>query len=421
MKKDQCIKSIEQGRQPANGESVGDILARIMAKARTATQSGPKPLAEKPLSVIAPVQAHARETAVFDFDLAEFPLFYFAKRPPRDIHAPLKYRDTIRGKEGKPVVREWSCFPGRLGIGGATAQALLFDLLQLYAEQGGRGTRIHFGTLRSLLVRRGERNPSRKDYERLRRDFIILRGYDFSCRNAYWDPIRRTYADMDWRLFGAIHYLKDREGTTAVEQPFGFIELSPTFEEALGNRGQFRLGFETDLFHRLPPLAQRLSLYLAKMFTYQVVHRRRVEELATALPIEAKTSTDKKKILQRTIEKLLDSGLPILKGFQYHQDGQRNWWITFSRGEKKPRIPSRQSSTQKQLPPGYEYQVERIIAAVNGEKDRMWWTKCVRELGPGPIDRALAELRESQQKQRIKSPGAFLTSILRDYRPRHPS
>ena len=47
------------------------------------------------------------------------------------------------------------------------------------------GSQIHFGTLRSLLLRRGERNPSRRDYDRVRRDFDVLRGYDIHFRNSF--------------------------------------------------------------------------------------------------------------------------------------------------------------------------------------------------------------------------------------------
>ena len=40
------------------------------------------------------------------------------------------------------------------------------------------------------------------------------------------------------------------------------------------------------LFRRLKPLEQRLAVYLAKMFVSQSTHRRYVDELAAALPIQ---------------------------------------------------------------------------------------------------------------------------------------
>ena len=87
----------------------------------------------------------------FDFDLAEFPLFRFYKNSPGKLdREPLVYEDTIRGRDGEPVAREWRAYPGPFGFGGPSTQVLLYDLLQLYAEQGARGSQLLFGTIRSL-------------------------------------------------------------------------------------------------------------------------------------------------------------------------------------------------------------------------------------------------------------------------------
>ncbi len=407
MNKDQCNKR-------GGAEPVGDVLARLMAKVRKGTlEVGPESPATEPTTdpVVVPASplSHTRP-AVYDFDLAEFPLFSFAKRPARDRHAPLTHTDTIRGKDGRPVARTWTAYPGRLGVGGATAHALLFDLLQLYAEQGGRAPAIQFGTLRSLFLRRGERNPSKKDYDRIRRDFAVLRGYDFSCRNAYWDAHRRAYVDMDWRLFGAVRYFKAGPGDGAGERPHGQIELSPTFRAALHARGLFRLGFEGELFHRLPPLAQRLAVYLAKMFTYQTVHRRRVADLARVLPVETRSPADARKVLGRAVDRLLRAGLPILAAHRAERGPDGTWWAVFRRGEGTARIPAAAARRLGQT----HYQVERIIAAVDGESGRRWWTLCVERLGTGPVDRAIGLLKEAQRAGRVENPGGLLTKILKD-------
>jgi hypothetical protein len=407
MNKDQCNKR-------SGTEAVGDVLARLMAKVRKAAHDPePEAPATEPTTdqVVAAAVPPARDgPAVYDFDLAEFPLFSFAKRPARDRNAPLTYTDTIRGRAGRPVTRTWTAYPGRLGVGGATAHALLFDLLQLYAEQGGRAPVIHFGTLRSLYLRRGARNPSKTDYDRMRRDFAVLRGYDFSCKNAYWDARRRAYVDMDWRLFGAVRYFKAGPGDGTAERPHGQIELSPTFRAALQDRGLFRLGFEGELFHRLPPLAQRLAVYLAKMFTYQTVHRRRVADLARVLPVETRSPADARKVLGRAVSRLLDAGLPILASHRIERGCDGIWWAVFRRGASTARIPA--AGPRRLGQP--HYQVERIIAAVAGESGRRWWTLCVERLGPGPVDRAIGLLREAQRAGPVENPGGLLTKILKD-------
>lgn len=405
MKKDQCIEA----RGP---EQLKSVLARLMAKV---TPKGTDEEAEadaRPTAKIPPPAANppADGTAYFDFDLAEFPLFSFAKRPPRDPRAPLTYSDTIRGKGGHPVARTWTAYPGRLGVGGATAHQLLFDLLQLYAEQGGSGPVIRFGTLRSLFLRRGERNPSKRDYDRMRRDFVVLRGYDFSCTNAYWDSARRAYADMDWRLFGAVHYLKAGPRAGAAERAGGFIELSPTFRAALASRGLFRLGFDATLFHRLPPLAQRVAVYLAKVFTYQAVHRRRVVDLARILPIDTRTSVDARKVLGRATDRLLEAGLPILAAYRAERDCNGTCWAVFRRGKGAARIPAAGISPTVKT----QYQVDRIISVVGGESNRRWWAMCVERLGPGPVDRAVGLLQDAMRTGRVENPGGLLTKIIKD-------
>jgi hypothetical protein len=273
------------------------------------------------------------------FDLAEFPLFRFSKDPAARLSSrPLSYAEVIRGRDGRPVERSWSVYPGRLGYGGPTAQVLLFDLLQLYAEQGAAGSQIQFGTLRSLFLRRGERNPSKRDYERMRRDLAVLRGYEFVCKNAFWDPGRRAYADAEWRLFGEVFYFKAGPGPGADEMPSGFIEVSPTFLAAARSRGFFDPGFPPVLFYQLKPLAQRLAVYLAKAFTSQAVHRRAVEDLARLLPVEAKNPSDARKVLRRAADDLLAKGVPTLAGYSLEQDPEGLWLASFRRGAV-PRRP----------------------------------------------------------------------------------
>jgi hypothetical protein len=261
--------------------------------------------------------AGAAPSGRFDFDLAEFPLFRFYKNSPGRLdRGPLVYADTIRGRDGEVVTREWKAYPGPFGFGGPSTQLLLYDLLQLYAEQGSRGAQLMFGTIRSLLLRRGERNPSKRDYERVGRDMDILRGYDFHCRNAFWDQRRRAYVDMNWRLFGSVFYFREKADGGGEELPFGFIEVSPVLQEVARGRGFFPLGFASELLYRLRPLEQRLAVYLSKKFVSQQVHRRYVEDLARALPIEAGRPRDVRSILKDAAQGLLDRGLPTLRSFR---------------------------------------------------------------------------------------------------------
>jgi hypothetical protein len=349
--------------------------------------------------------------ARFDADLAEFPLFRFSRGREGAPHGPpLTYADTITGRDGRPVRREWAVYPGPFGFGGATTQVLLFDLVQLYAEQGGRGSQIQFGTLRSLFMRRGERNPSRKDYDRMRRDLDVLRGYDFHCKNAFWDRRRQAYVDMNWRLFGSVFYFRDKR---AGELPFGFIEVSPALQQVARERGFFSLGFPRQRFYALKPLEQRLALYLAKKFASQQVHRRFAEDLARALPVEAARPRDARAALKAAAEGLLAHGMPFLLSFRFEPSRDGRWLAVFTRREA-PRRARPAPPAAEPLEEAVAAQVERIIEATGCAGDRAWWSQCVRRLGAGPVDRGLGQLREARQSVHVRNPGGLLTKIFKD-------
>ncbi len=354
-------------------------------------------------------------TGRFDFDLAEFPLFRFYKNAPGRLDRnPLVYTDTIRGRAGEMVAREWKAYPGPFGFGGPSTQLLLYDLLQLYAKQGCRGAQLMFGTIRSLLHRRGERNPSKRDYERVRRDMDILRGYDFHCRNAFWDQKRRAYVDMNWRLFGSVFYFREHAIGGGEELPFGFIEVSPVLQEVARSRGFFPLGFSSELFYSLRPLEQRLAVYLSKKFVSQQVHRRHVEDLARALPIEAGRPRDVRSILKDAAQGLLDKRLPTLRSFGLTGPKKGRWVAEFVRGA----APRWRSPTGRSTGEGGSIEldelVERMIRESHGADDRVWWVQCATRLGRGPVERALGLLRDACEVGHVRNRAALLTKILKD-------
>jgi len=356
----------------------------------------------------------------YDFDLAEFPLFSLYKnRQASRGREPLAYTDTIRGRDGEPVERTWKAYPGPFGFGGATTQILLYDLLQMYCEQGASGTQIEFGTVRSLLMRRGERNPSKKDYERVRRDIDILRGYDFHATNAFYHPERRAYVDMKWRLFGSVFYFKPSHDDADHELPFGFIEVSPVLQQIAKSRGFFSLGFKNELFYSLKPMEQRLAVYLAKKFVSQKLHRRFVTDLVRALPIETATELDARKTIKRTANGLLEANVPILASFRFEKSVNGQWLVVFERKQAPRQDANTYRHAARELSPGLRSLVERIIEAVGGSDDRVWWTQCANRLGAGAVDRGLGLLKEARQIQEIRNPGGMLTwlfqKIAREY------
>ena len=101
----------------------------------------------------------------YDHSLAEFPAFRFGKRrrSPNDL---IRFSDTIAAPNcPEKLVRTWTVYPSaRWGYGGATTQATLFDLHQIWKVQGFRGNadplRDAAATSTSASTRARTRRPS---------------------------------------------------------------------------------------------------------------------------------------------------------------------------------------------------------------------------------------------------------------------
>lgn len=411
------------------GEALRDILARFSARGAEAASAPTTPIAQAPAAALTtatsgPILASRPESETdpgrYDFDLAEFPLFRLYKnRLGRRDAKPLVYADTIEGRDHQQVERLWKCYPSPFGFGGATTQEVLYALLQLYVEQGCRGTQIQFGTMRALFKRMHPemRSPAGPDFTRLRRDIDILCGYRFECKNAFWDAKRRAYVDVrQWSLFTAAYYFKpDPRSPLQEELPFGFVEASPMLQHIAKSRGFFCIGFDSGLFYQLKPLEQRLAVYLSKKFISQRSHRRFVDDLAAALPIEASRPNDVRTALRHTAQGLLDAKVPILADFRLEKSQASGRWVAVFERKHRPTqdylLPQRAA---EELAPALRLLVDDMVAATGNRDDELWWTQCAQRLGESGVYEALSELKLAKHRGGVRSPGRLLTRILKD-------
>ena len=113
---------MEKSKRNKGLQSIADILQQ------TLFSDSSKPSATTELQVQKQaITLTTAPTGRYDFDLAEFPFFHFDKNPAQPLKDPITYTDTITGKDGQPVIRQWKVYPSAAyGFGGPTAAESVF-------------------------------------------------------------------------------------------------------------------------------------------------------------------------------------------------------------------------------------------------------------------------------------------------------
>ena len=276
-------------------------------------------------------------------------------------------------------------------------------------------------TLSSGASTRAVSKPDRKDYDRLRRDLDILCGYRFTCDNAFYDRERKAYGHMrEWALFtGWTGYTRQAVSTGQgypyqQELPFGAIGVSPVLRTIARNRGLFCIGFDSGLFRTLKPLEQRLAVYLAKMFVSQATHKRVVEELAAAMPMQVTEAKSLRFALNRAAQGLIDAGVPILRNFAFERAADGRLLIVFHRAERPRQDYGMPRTAAEALAPAVLLLVDEVVNFTASPQSRPWFTHCVNTLGPESARFYFAQMKESCSIQKVDNRGALLTKVFED-------
>ena len=138
--------------------------------------------------------------------------------------------------------------------------------------------------------------------------------------------------------------------------PFGFIEVSSVLQQIARTRGFFTLGFSAPFFYELKPLEQRLSIYLAKKFMSQALHQRFVDDLAKALPIDAKRPDNVRAILRNAANGLIQKKVPFLSTFERRKSNREGKWVAVFHRRCVPRV-----SFERGLGCSFPYQQSGLI------------------------------------------------------------
>lgn len=354
----------------------------------------------------------------YELTLSEFPIFILSTKTDSKIKS-IDYEDTIIGKDNKIVKREWHVFPdSELGFGTASTFETLFDLFQIWKEQGLRTQYIQFGTIYQLIKRKGQ-STSNQQYLQVIKDLNCLVGVRITAKNAFWDNERKAYVDMTFHLFDRLDIYKEKPDGQSV-LPFARIKASDVLYGSVLKNSLLTADFDSKFFHSLTPMEQRLALYLSKIFRSQAIHKRELMEFAQQIPINAKQTKHIKERIKKACTGLMKKGFKLLSSFDFEKavDGRTELIIFKRNGSpayRKDLVKYDQQGPKKE---DFEIDilVEDILEVCGDERSRDFYKKVARLVPRQDIYRAIAEVKELKNLGEIKqSAGALFTMLIKKY------
>jgi hypothetical protein len=352
----------------------------------------------------------------YEMNLAEFPLALLAKRKLKEVRV-IEYDDTISGANGEMIQRKWTVSPSaRFGFGSTAITATLFELFQIWKDQGFQSRNIQFQSIYNLIQRMGDRTTSDKAYERIRNDLTALAEISIEAKNAFWDNEKKAYVTKVFHLFDSVTlYHKTAKSPHQEILPLSYITASETLMQSVAANAIITLqGVNRELFHSLTPTQQRLGLYLAKMLFKSAEHRRDVEKLAQQIPITAKTYKHIKYLLSRACDGLIKQNFPYLTRYRFEpsrRQGRDN--IVFLRNGA---LPSRAATENEETKAMYDLLIDDILAVTGAPDRRAFYVRAVRALPKENILTCLSLTNAAKQQQEIKkTPDRYFTGLILDY------
>ena len=356
----------------------------------------------------------------YEFTLAEFPITILSKRAPEGLKI-LEYHDTITGEGGEPVRRTWRVKPSiEHGFGSSAALSTIYELFQIWKEDGFETPIVRFGSIYNLCKRMGLKDkPSA--YKRIRKDLNALVESSIECKNAFWDNERKAYVDKTFHLFDeVVFYHKEKVGEWQSILPFSYIKAGDVIWGSIQANALISASFTREWFHSLTPTAQRLALYLTKMLRHQPFHKRKLSKLIEQIPLHTKRYRKAKEQIAKATQELLDKGHPSLKSFHFEKqtNRQRRENIVFLKGsQQKPESqekPAAENPNSGDLKAKQQLLVEDILEITGDSHSRDFYTLVVRKMDDLTIRQALSETKAGDFPRRgtLRNKGAYFTDLI---------
>jgi hypothetical protein len=262
---------------------------------------------------------HNIDHGAFELNFSEFPMAHLTQRLPKGIDKhTIKYSDLIRGKNGELKHRNWTIrTSAEHGLGGPTSIDVLFEIMQVWKEQGFEKDRIFIGTYYNLLKRLGW-DTSGKSYDQLEKDLRSIYGLDIEAENAYYDKEQGEYVNKSVKPFIGWQFNKKNEYSDFTND-YGYIQVNQEFFKDFKKKSLYYLPFDNEFFKSLTAHEQKLSLYLTKIFNpyrkkIQNTYSRKIQDLCNLLPLYG-TKSKQKYYLVQACKGLISKNFILLERF----------------------------------------------------------------------------------------------------------
>jgi len=267
------------------------------------------------------------KNSVFEVNLAEFPIVMLSKTV--GVKTKHEYSDTIVGRNGQNVKRKWTIEAeakddkgNYIGFGGPKSLQVIYELFQIWNEQGFQSEKIYIGTYFQFLKRLGWGTSSR-DYQRLKETINCIHGLHIIGENCFYLKNTDEYANMKMYLFPSMGSLTKDEKGDHPDARF-YITASPELFQTVKNNNTFYFAVDRNYFKTLTPMEQKLSLIISKYFSVykkpKYTWTRNIFDLANQIPILSKDPRSIRQQLKNVCEGLIEKKFKYLSKYQIKND-----------------------------------------------------------------------------------------------------
>ena len=362
-----------------------------------------------------PEQEPEISKSTYELTLSEFPIFILSKRPNKDIKA-IVYEDTIIGKDHLPVTRKWKVVPdAEHGFGTASTFETLYDLFQIWKENNFTDQSIQFGSIYNLIKKRGQ-SIGRQQYNQIIRDLNCLVGIRITAKNAFWDNTQQAYVDMTFHLFDQLDLYKDKPNGQAT-LPLTRIKASDVLYGSIKKNSLLTADFDSQFFHSLTPIEQRIALYLSKVLKTKKSYSREMLKLAEQIPIHSQQTKHIKQEFKKACSGLISKGFKLMDRWEFKKanDGKTEIIVFYRSGTPSTQKPKEKGQYHKE---NYQIEclVEDILEVCNDVNSINYYKKVARCVPDNIIYRAIAEVKETSSLGEVKkNTGSIFTHLIKKY------